>query len=155
MSVTVTGTTQIAASARDVIDVIVDVAAYPTWLDGVRRADVVAEDAQGRPHQAQFVIATPMGNLSYTVEYVYALEEQPQQIRWTLVSGTMIRQLDGAYEITAEAASVTRIDTELRLEVDLPLPQSLVHNAATAVVQQGLDGLQRRCATGRSSHDGE
>lgn len=155
MTVTVTNSSAIAAPSADVLNVILDVAAYPSWLDGVLRVDILAHNEHGQPHQATFVIATPMGNVTYTAEYSYALDRHPQQVRWTLVSGTMIRALDGFYAITKASSETTIVEAELRLAVDLPLPQNLVHNAATTVVQRGLDGLQRRMAIGGSSHDGQ
>jgi hypothetical protein len=77
---------------------------------------------------------------------VLAYSYEDGAMRWTLVEGDLIRQLDGAYEIEATDGGTTRVTYTLEVDVDLPLPGPLKRMAARTILDQGLDGLARRVA---------
>src|SRR5262245_29563084 len=59
----------IAADAASVMGVIADFPAYPTWAQGVRVAEVVEEQPDGRAKKVYFELdASPIKD-SYTLEY--------------------------------------------------------------------------------------
>lgn len=131
--------TIVAAPAAVVHAVITDLASYPSWASGVREVEVVSTDGEGRPEEARFVVDAKVTEVSYTLRYVY----DGLDVRWSLVEGETLSQLDGAYELT-ERDGTTEVDYSLEVDLDLPLPGFLKKRAARQILEQGLEGLRTR-----------
>ena len=87
----------IDAPPSQVMDVIADFPAYPTWAKGVTTADVVSEFPDGRAEKVFFKLDVSPIKDEYTLVYVWSGDEQ---VTWSLDSGKMLKALDGAYVLT-------------------------------------------------------
>ena len=128
------------AAPDQVMDVIADFAAYPTWAKGVRTADVVAEFPDGRAEQVYFELDVSPIKDEYTLEYVWTGSER---VTWTLVEGKMLRALDGAY-ILREIGASTEVTYRLALDVSIPLIGMLKRKGEKILIDAALKGLKKR-----------
>ncbi len=135
----VSDATTVAAPIDTVWNVITDVEAYPEWTDGVEETQVLATTEEGYPHQAWFRVDAKVAEITYTIEYRY----DGYDIRWHLIEGELLSQLDGAYELT-EDGDGTHVTYSLAVDVDLPVPGFMKKRAARTILDQGLTGLKGR-----------
>lgn len=135
----VSDTRVVAAPIDAVWEIVVDVAAYPQWAQGVLEAEVLETTDDGWPRRARFRVDARVAEVGYTLAYDY----DGYDVRWQLVEGETISQLDGAYELR-ETPDGTEVAYTLEVDVDLPLPAFLTKRAARTILEQGLDGLRRR-----------
>lgn len=135
----VSGEITVDAPLTRVHEVVIRVEDYPQWADGVRSVEVLARDDEGLPERAKFEIDTPMGRVGYTLAYTHGDDE----VRWHLVEGELLKQLDGMYALTADGES-TRVRCALDVGVDLPLPGALTRQVASSILERGLEGVKAR-----------
>jgi ribosome-associated toxin RatA of RatAB toxin-antitoxin module len=140
MGQSVSDTSTIAASVETVFEIIIDLEAYPNWVEGMLEAEVLEEDENDRPLRARFRIDARIAEISYTLEYSY---DDPN-LSWTLIEGEMVNQLDGAYELTDLGDEGTKVRYSLEADVDMPVPGFLKKRAAKHILDQGLRGLKQR-----------
>jgi ribosome-associated toxin RatA of RatAB toxin-antitoxin module len=144
MGQSVSDTSTISAGVETVFEIIIDLEAYPDWVEGMLEAEVLEEDEDGRPRRARFRIDARIAEISYTLEYSY---DDPN-LSWTLVEGEMLNQLDGAYELTDLGEDGTKVRYSLEADVDMPVPGFLKKRAAKHILDQGLSGLKQRAEGG-------
>jgi ribosome-associated toxin RatA of RatAB toxin-antitoxin module len=144
MGQSVSDTSTIEASVETVFEIIIDLEAYPDWVEGMLETEVLEEDADGRPRRARFRIDARIAEISYTLEYSY---DDPN-LSWTLVEGEMVNQLDGAYELTDLGEEGTKVRYSLEVDIDMPVPGFLKKRAAKHILDQGLSGLKQRAEGG-------
>lgn len=129
----------IDAPVDTVWSVITDIDAYPEWAEGVRGAEVLASNDDGSPSQARFRVDARVAEITYTLRYDY----EDHDVRWELVEGESVSQLDGAYLLRPNGDS-TEVQYTLEVDVDMPVPTFLKKRAARYILDQGLRGLKAR-----------
>ncbi|GGI04731.1 SRPBCC family protein [Egicoccus halophilus] len=131
--------TTIAASMDTVWNTITDLEAYPEWAEGMLEVELLTTDDDGYPETARFRVDARVAEVTYVLRYSY----DDYDVRWTLVEGETISQLDGAYDLS-ETDGGTSVRYSLEADVDLPLPGFLKKRAAKQILDQGLRGLKAR-----------
>lgn len=132
----------IDASAREVMNVIADFEAYPSWAMGMKSAEIVDQGDGHRAKEVFFVLdATPIRD-----EYVLAYEwDGDRQVSWTLAkSGQMLRSMEGAYVLEADVSGGTRVTYHLAVDVSVPLLGMLKRKAEKVIIDTALKGLKNR-----------
>lgn len=129
----------IAASADEIMEVIVDLESYPEWADGVKRVDVHERDDDGRPIEATFEVDAQVQRVSYRLRYTH----EPNRLSWYLVDSNVLTQLDGVYSLE-EDGGVTEVDYVIEADISIPLPGFIKKRAAKVILHTGLRGLKRR-----------
>ena len=129
------------ALPSQVMAVIADFPAYPTWAKGVKSADVVSELADGRAEQVFFKLDVPPIKDEYTLAYTWSGDEQ---VTWTLVEGKMLRSLDGAYILRDQGDGRTEVTYRLALDVSIPLIGMLKRKGERMLIETALKGLKKR-----------
>ena len=132
----------VAAPLRLVEDVITDLEQYPLWTNGITAAKVIERDDDGRPLLAHFSVNARVLDVDYHLKYDYAGDA----ITWQLQNGDLVSQLEGAYTLK-ETSEGIRVDYELEVDVNIPLPAFLKARAAKQILESGLEGLKLRCET--------
>jgi ribosome-associated toxin RatA of RatAB toxin-antitoxin module len=135
----VSDTTTVAASIDTVWNVITDIESYPEWTEGVEETAVLSTTDEGYPWQARFRVDAKVSEITYTIQYDY----DDYDVRWHLLEGETLSQLDGAYELS-EDGDGTHVRYTLEVDVDLPLPGFMKKRAAKTILEQGLTGLKAR-----------
>jgi ribosome-associated toxin RatA of RatAB toxin-antitoxin module len=132
----------IDASADEIMDVIADFEAYPSWATGMKTADVVSTTADGRAEQVHFVLdATPIRD-EYDLGYVW---DGDRSVSWSLVEpGSMLRSMDGAYTLESAGDGRTRVTYQLAVDVSIPLLGMLKRKAEKVIIDTALKGLKKQ-----------
>jgi ribosome-associated toxin RatA of RatAB toxin-antitoxin module len=134
----------IDATPAQVMGVIVDFEAYPAWAQGMKAAEVVGRDDEGRATAVHFDLeATPIKD-SYTLAYTYV---GSTTLRWTLAEGKMLRAMEGSYdlsEVGTESGPGTLVTYKLSVDVAIPVIGLLRRKAEKVIIDTALKGLKKR-----------
>ncbi len=132
----------IDAPADEIMDVIADFSAYPSWATGMKAADVVSTSADGRAEQVHFVLdATPIRD-EYDLGYVW---DGDRTVSWSLVEpGSMLTSMDGAYTLEPVGDASTRVTYQLAVDVSIPLLGMLKRKAEKVIIDTALKGLKKQ-----------
>jgi len=135
----------IDAPPAEVMAAIADFAAYPEWAQGVHTAEVRETLPDGRAKEVYFEIeASPIKD-SYTLGYDWNGDES---VTWTLVSGKMMKRLDGAYVLRPSGAG-TEVTYRLAVELGIPMIGMLKRKAEKVIIDTALKGLKKRVESQR------
>jgi hypothetical protein len=131
----------ISADPASIMGVIADFDAYPAWAQGVKKADVLKDGADGRAEQVYFELdASPIKD-QYTLEYDW---NDDHSVRWWLVEGKMLKGMDGTYELDARGDGTTEVTYRLAVEISIPMIGMLKRKAEKVIIDTALKGLKKR-----------
>ncbi len=133
-------TITIAAPPEKIMDVIADFAAYPQWAQGVHVAETRATFPDGRAKDVYFEIAEGPIKDSYTLTYEW---HGNASVDWSLVSGKMLKSIDGTYLLTPRGAT-TEVTYTLAVELTIPMIGMLRRKAEKVIIDSALKGLKKR-----------
>ncbi|SHK86302.1 Ribosome association toxin PasT (RatA) of the RatAB toxin-antitoxin module [Pseudonocardia thermophila] len=138
-------TIRIDAPPEQVMAVIADFPAYPTWAEQINGVEIVSEDGEGRAERVRFTMDAGPIKDTYTLDYTWAPDGM--SVRWTLVKGQIQRAQDGSYVLEeVEEGDGVRTDVTYTLSVDLAIPMigMLRRKAEKVIIDTALKGLKRR-----------
>ena len=135
------GSTEVHATAAEVMAVVADFEAYPQWVGNLEEVEVLARDRRGRGTRVAFRLGTPMGDQAYTLDYRY--EPRDAGVSWTYVEGTL-DDLAGSYALEPAGDGATRVTYRLEVALGVPLPGLIKRQAAKQIVRSALSDLKRR-----------
>lgn len=141
-------TIHIGADPRTVMAVIADIGAYPEWVSEYAQAEVLEADAEGYPTVARLVLEAAV--LRDTMVLRYDWPPDRGSVRWSLVSSTLLKALEGAYTLRP-SGSGTDVTYELAVDVVVPMIGLLKRKAERRLTETALEDLKRRVEGG---HDG-
>jgi carbon monoxide dehydrogenase subunit G len=137
----------VAASRADVMAVIADFASYPEWATGVRSAEVVASDGDGRATLVRFQLDAGVIKDSYVLSYDWDADADAG-VRWDLAEpGSVITALSGGY-LLADADGGTEVTYDLAVDVRIPMLGMLKRRAEKTIIDTALKGLRGRAESG-------
>ncbi len=136
-----TSSIAIDAPPSEIMAVIADFAAYPTWAKGVQSADVLSTHPDGSAEQVHFSLDVAPIKDEYTLSYVW---DGDTEVTWTLVEGNILRALDGAYVLDARSDGSTEVTYRLALDVSIPLIGMLKRKGEKILIDAALKGLKSR-----------
>ena len=129
----------IDAAPAAVMGVIADFESYPSWAQGVKKAEPV--DAGKRPEQVYFELdASPIKD-AYTLAYDW---DGDDGVSWSLVEGKMLKAMDGAYELRPQGAGATEVTYRLAVDIAIPMIGMLKRKAEKVIIDTALKGLKKR-----------
>ena len=129
----------IDAAPAAVMQVIADYEAYPSWAQGVKKAEPV--DAGKRPEQVYFELdASPIKD-AYTLAYDWHADDE---VSWTLVEGKMLKAMDGAYLLEDRGDGSTEVTYRLAVDISIPMIGMLKRKAEKVIIDTALKGLKKR-----------
>jgi ribosome-associated toxin RatA of RatAB toxin-antitoxin module len=134
-----TSSIDIDGSPDEVMAVIVDFEAYPTWVQGMKKVEVVQRSADGRAERVHFDLDAGVKD-AYTLAYDYA---DPHTLHWHLVEGKLMRAMDGTYELS-ESGSGTHVTYRLAVDLAIPMIGMLRRKAEKVIIDTALKGLKKR-----------
>jgi hypothetical protein len=122
-----------------VMQVIADFEAYPSWAQGVKKAEPV--DAGERPEQVYFELdASPIKD-AYTLAYDW---DGDRGVSWGLVEGKMLKAMDGAYILEDRGDGTTEVTYRLAVDISIPMIGMLKRKAEKVIIDTALKGLKKR-----------
>lgn len=142
--------TRVQASVERCFDVVTDFERYPEWAADIKSAEVHSHDDQGRGLEVTFRAAA-MGR-STTVRLRYDYSAAPNELRWSLIEGDLLRRYEGHYRFTPVADEPDYTDLEYTLQVDLvvPLPGFVKRRAEARIIKAALPDLKAYIEAGQA-----
>ena len=130
--------TLIDARPGAILDVIADFDSYPEWAGEVKKVAVISEDGDGWANRVEFTLDAGALKDTYILEYDWDVaEDGTGVISWTLVSGQVLKAMNGSYTLEANGSGTA---VTYRLSVDVKIP--MLGNAQA----QGREGHHRHRA---------
>jgi ribosome-associated toxin RatA of RatAB toxin-antitoxin module len=130
------------AELKDCHALVSDIEGYGTWVSDLKEVDIKNRDDAGRVTEATFRVAAMGRSASYSLAYDHS--DAPSAIRWELVTGDIVKRLDGSYsfESVLDDPKQTEVLFELALELAIPLPGFVKRRAEGRIAHAALDDLQ-------------
>ena len=134
-------TIYIDADPRIVMDVIADIGSYPEWVSEYKETEVLESDKQGYPLTARLLLDAAV--LKDTMVLKYEWPKDRKSVRWSLVSSSLLKALDGAYTL-APKGSGTDVTYELAVDLMIPMIGLLKRKAERRLTDTALKDLKKR-----------
>ena len=131
----------IDADLRTVMDVIADIGSYPEWVSEYTETEVLETDSEGYPRVARLVLEAAVLRDTMVLEYDWPADRQ--SVRWSLVSSTLLKALDGAYRLTPNGTG-TDVTYELSVDLLMPMIGLLKRKAERRLTETALKDLKKR-----------
>lgn len=131
----------IDADPRTVMDVIADIAAYPEWVSEYTETEVLEVDDAGYPKVARLVLDAAVLRDTMVLDYDWPADRQ--SVRWSLISSTLLKALDGAYRLTPNGTG-TDVTYELSVDLMVPMIGLLKRKAERRLTETALKDLKKR-----------
>lgn len=136
----VTDSMSIKADPETILGLLLDVATYPSWMNGYEKVEVKESDEQGRPVLVKSYVAAMGQRASHTVRYEYPA---PGRYVYHLFESEVMTKYDFDCTITTDGdASEVTVSQELGLK--WPMPQMVLTKMARKGVQGMLAALKER-----------
>ncbi len=118
---------------EEFFDLVVDYERYPEFVPGIRACRV--RDGRG-DKQVEYELDIGLKRIRYVLRHE---EVRPRLVRWTLVSGEMMKVSSGSWELTAEGDR-TRAVYSVDIQIARPplLPQALVDRVSDELTRVTL-----------------
>lgn len=129
----------IAASPAEVLAVIADFEHYPEWVDSMRSAQVLTSTGTGEAETVRMVLDHPLVKDDYVLAYAW----QPDRVSWQLQHGTLLKAMDGSYELAPKGAGTT-VTYTLAVDINLPMLAMFKRKAEKTIIDGALKGLKKR-----------
>ena len=130
---------EVAASPDDVMAVIADIGSYPEWVSAMKKVDVLSTHPDGRPDRVKIKLEHSVVSDEYTLAYDW----QPNLVSWHLVEGSLLKAMDGSYEL-APTATGTRVTYALSVDIRMPMIGMFRRKAEKTIIDGALKDLKRR-----------
>src|SRR5215210_8943610 len=118
--------------------VIADFERYPEWVDAMTSAEVLT-----RSGTKAKTVRMVLDHSLVKDDYVLAYEWQPAKVSWQLVHGTLLKAMDGAYELEPKDGHTT-VTYHLAVDVNLPMIGLFKRRAEKTIIDGALKNLKKR-----------
>lgn len=134
-------TIYIDADPSTVMDVIADIGSYPDWVAEYKETEVLETDDEGYPKRARLMLDAAV--LKDTMVLAYTWPADRASVRWSLVSSSLLRALDGAYRLAVNGSG-TDVTYELSVDLVIPMIGLLKRKAERRLTDTALKDLKKR-----------
>ncbi|MGV0802160.1 SRPBCC family protein, partial [Mycolicibacterium elephantis] len=107
----------IEASPEEILDVIADVEATPTWSPQYQGAEVLESYDDGRPRRVKMKVKSAGITDEQVVEYTWT----DTSASWTLISAGQLKAQDAKYTLTPDGDK-TKVRFDISIDLAVPLP---------------------------------
>jgi uncharacterized membrane protein len=130
----------VEAPAADVMAVIADFPAYPTWVAAAKTVEVVEDGPGGRAKQVRFVLDAGAIKDEYVLAYTW---DGDRKVSWRLVSGQMQKRNDGSYTLV-ESGGRTEVTYSITIDLSIPMLGMIKRKAEKVILDTALKELKKR-----------
>ncbi|MGA0195037.1 MAG: SRPBCC family protein [Ilumatobacteraceae bacterium] len=132
MADTASLTISIAAPLERCWAIATDFEKYPDWATDVKSAVVRERDTDGRATEVEFRTSALGRSTHYVLAYDYSAA--PHRIAWRMVSGDIMRAVDGAYMFAPDASGGVVLTYNLSIDLIVPLPGFVKRRAEVRIL---------------------
>ncbi|MGV0636010.1 SRPBCC family protein [Mycolicibacillus trivialis] len=129
----------IEASPEEILDVIADVEATPSWSPQYKSAEILDSYDDGRPRQVKMTIKAAGLTDEQVVEYTWS----DNAVSWTLVSAGQLRSQDAKYTL-APQGDKTKVRFDIDVDPSVPIPGFLLKRTMKGAMETATDGLRKQ-----------
>ena len=130
----------IDAAPEEIVAVIADFDAYPTWVAAAKRVEVLETGPDGRAKQVHFVLDAGAVKDDYVLDYTW---EGDRRVSWTLVEGQMQKRQEGSYTL-AESGGRTEVTYAITIDLSIPMLGMIKRKAEKVILDTALKELKKR-----------
>ena len=130
----------VEAPAADVMAVIADFDAYPTWVGAAKRVEVLETGPDGRAERVHFVLDAGAVKDDYVLAYTW---EGDRRVSWTLVKGQMQKRQEGSYTLV-ETDGRTEVTYSITIDLSIPMLGMIKRKAEKVILDTALKELKKR-----------
>ena len=128
------------APAADVMAVIADFDAYPTWVAAAKRVEVLETGPDGRARRVHFVLDAGAVKDDYVLDYTW---EGDRRVSWRLVRGQMQKRQEGSYTLVESGGSTT-VTYAITIDLSIPMLGMIKRKAEKVILDTALKELKKR-----------
>jgi ribosome-associated toxin RatA of RatAB toxin-antitoxin module len=129
----------IEATPDEIIDVIADVEATPTWSPQYQRAEILDSYDDGRPRQVKMTVKAAGLTDEQVIEYTWT----DNKVSWTLVSAGQLKAQDASYTLTPDGDK-TKVRFDLSIDLSVPMPGFILKRTMKGGMETATDGLRKQ-----------
>jgi hypothetical protein len=129
----------IEATPAEILDVIADVEATPTWSPQYQKAEILDTYPDGRPKQVKMTVKAAGLTDEQVIEYTWAADK----VSWTLVSAGQLKAQDASYTLTPDGDK-TKVRFDMAIDLSVPLPGFLLKRTLKGGMETATDGLRKQ-----------
>ena len=130
----------VAAPAADVMAVIADFDAYPTWVASAKRVEVLETGPDGRAQRVHFVLDAGVFKDDYVLAYTW---EGDSRVSWTLEKAQMQKRQEGSYTLV-ESDGGTEVTYSITIDLAIPMLGMFKRKAEKVILDTALKELKKR-----------
>ncbi len=134
-------TIYIDADPNTVMNVIADIGSYPEWVSEYKEAEVLEADDEGYPKVARLVMDATVLKDTFVLSYDWPKDRG--SVRWSLVSSSLLKALDGVYRLSPKDSG-TEVTYELSVDLAIPMIGLLKRKAERRLIDTALKDLKKR-----------
>lgn len=140
MAVRASGEIVIDAPPEAILEALADVGSVPSWSSIHKRAKVLDNYPDGRPHHVKVTVRVVGIVDTEVLEYHWG----PDWLVWDADKTLHQHAQHVEYTLRRETADTTRVRFEVTLEPSAPLPEFLVNRARKKILHAATEGLRQR-----------
>jgi ribosome-associated toxin RatA of RatAB toxin-antitoxin module len=129
----------IEATPGEILDVIADVEATPTWSPQYQKAEILESYPDGRPKQVEMTVKAAGITDKMVIEYTW----NDTGVSWTLVKSSQLKKQDASYTLTADGAK-TKVKFDMAIDLSIPMPGFLLKRTLKGGMETATDGLRKQ-----------
>jgi ribosome-associated toxin RatA of RatAB toxin-antitoxin module len=129
----------IDATPAEILDVIADVEATPSWSPQYQKAVILESYPDGRPKQVEMTVKAAGLTDKMVIEYTWA----DDSVSWTLVSSGQLKAQDASYTLTPDGAK-TKVRFDMKIDLSIPMPGFLLKRTLKGGMETATDGLRKQ-----------
>ncbi|BBX90533.1 SRPBCC family protein [Mycobacterium sp. NPDC051198] len=129
----------IEATPQEILDVVADVEATPSWSPQYQRAEILESYDDGRPKQVKMTVKAAGLTDEQVIEYTWS----ENKVSWTLVSAGQLKAQDASYTLTPEGDK-TKVRFDITIDLSVPLPGFILKRTMKGGVETATEGLRKQ-----------
>ena len=137
-----TSTVTVEAPADQVVAVLSDLPAYPSWSTSIKSVNVITSDDKGRATQVQ--VSVDAGALKDKPTLNYDWSKAPARIDFSLEDADLLTEMTGAYIIKDNGDDTTDVTYELTVGLSMPVPAMMRQKAEKSTIDLALKQLKEK-----------
>ncbi|MET0897344.1 MAG: SRPBCC family protein [Mycobacterium sp.] len=139
MAVTDSREVVIEATPEEILDVIADAEATPSWSPQYQKAEILESYPDGRPKQVKMTVKAAGLTDEQVIEYTWT----ENKVSWTLVSAGQLKAQDASYTLTPNGDK-TKVRFDMAIDLSVPLPGFLIKRTLKGGMETATDGLRKQ-----------
>lgn len=129
----------IEATPQEILDVVADVEATPSWSPQYQRAEILETYDDGRPKRVKMTVKAAGLTDEQVIEYTWS----ENKVSWTLVSAGQLKAQDASYTLTPDGDK-TKVRFDITIDLSVPLPGFILKRTMKGGVETATEGLRKQ-----------